>query len=73
MQCHWQLFGLLMAQTFLKGLSRSWRSSELPSRGRWVVMWAVCLLLRKSLCVFAHTHLYSSHSIPQLQEPVIDN
>lgn len=70
MQCHWQLLGLLMAQTFLKGLSRSWRSSELPSCGMWVVIWALCLLLRMS-CVFTHTHLYSSHLIPWLQEPVI--
>lgn len=54
MQCHWQLFGLLMVQIFLKGLSRSWRSSEFPSCGRWVVIWAVCLLLRMS-CVFLHT------------------
>lgn len=54
MQCHQQLFSLLMAQTFLKGLSRSWRSSKLPSCGRWVVIWAVCLPLRMS-CVFLHT------------------
>lgn len=54
MQCYRQLLGLLIAQTFLKGLSRSWRSSELPSCGRWVVIWAVCLLLSMS-CVFLHT------------------
>lgn len=60
-ECHWQLLGLLMAQTFLKGLSGSWRSSELPSCGRWVVIWAVCLLLRIS-CVFLHTPT-STHPI----------
>lgn len=41
-QCCWQLLGLVTAQTFLKGLSKSWRTLELPSRERQVVVWAAC-------------------------------
>lgn len=74
-QCRWQLFGLVTAQTFLKGLSKSWRSLELPSCERQVLFWAACCLLRMS-SVF-YTHPYPHPLAPPYprgyQSPVIDH
>lgn len=64
--CFWQV-GItklvqcfVTAQTFLKGLSKSWRTFDLPSCGKAGGVWGRLLTVEDVFCVFlSHSHTYT--------------
>lgn len=54
------LLSFVTAQTFLKGLSKSWRTFDLPSCGKAGGVWGCLLTVEDVFCVFlSHSHTYT--------------